>query len=268
MGPSPAWMQRRLTLAGMRPISNVVDVTNYVMLDSADRCTRSTSAGSPGAWIVVRLAWSAGEKMTTLDGVERTLTSADLLHLRRGAGTTGHRGDHGRRGGRGLQLHHRDPLGVGVLRAERHRPAPPKRLGLRSEASARFERGVDPNNTATLARRARWELFAPGRGRSTGCGRDRRLSRNPSSGRGIQRAGPSASTRRLLGTSFSGRGRSREYLTPLGIEVRRRRGDCSHVFRPRPLRARSISSRKRRVVPGPANIAVRSRRTPRKIGGV
>ncbi len=84
VGPSPAWMQRRLRLAGMRPINNVVDVTNYTMLEwgeplhafDYDRLVARADGGTPS--ITVRLA-RPGETMTTLDDAERTLTPKTLL---------------------------------------------------------------------------------------------------------------------------------------------------------------------------------------------
>ena len=72
MGPSPAWMQQRLVKAGMRPISNVVDVTNYVLLERNQPLHAFDLERLAGRGIVVRLA-HAGERMTTLDGVEREL---------------------------------------------------------------------------------------------------------------------------------------------------------------------------------------------------
>ena len=71
MGESPDWLQRRLVLAGMRPISNVVDVTNYVMLERCRPLHAFDLDRLAGRGIVVRLARD-GEKMTTLDGVERS----------------------------------------------------------------------------------------------------------------------------------------------------------------------------------------------------
>ncbi|MDH4137682.1 MAG: phenylalanine--tRNA ligase subunit beta, partial [Anaerolineae bacterium] len=84
IGPSPYWMQRRLTLAGMRPISNIVDITNYVMLEWGQplhafdyrELRGRTDDGSPV--IIVRRA-QPGEIMTTLDGVERALAPDMLL---------------------------------------------------------------------------------------------------------------------------------------------------------------------------------------------
>jgi len=84
IGPSPQWLQRRLTLAGMRPISNIVDVTNYVMLElgqplhAFDYDRLVARAGGQPPTIIVRRA-HPGEEMTTLDGQRRKLTPDMLL---------------------------------------------------------------------------------------------------------------------------------------------------------------------------------------------
>src|SRR5262249_54877731 len=89
-GPAPGWMQRRLTYAGMRPISNIVDITNYVMLEwgqplhAFDYDTLVKRAGGAVPHITVRPA-RAGEKITTLDKVERELT-LDILVIADSAG--------------------------------------------------------------------------------------------------------------------------------------------------------------------------------------
>jgi phenylalanyl-tRNA synthetase beta chain len=152
MGESPEWMQRRLRLAGMRPISNVVDVTNYVMLERCRPLHAFDLGRLAGRGIVVRVA-SAGEKMTTLDGVERDLHPEDLLicDAERApqaiAGIMGGRDSEVDEQTREILLEsaYFEPAGIA---------ASAKRLGLRSEASARFERGIDPNGAATGAARA------------------------------------------------------------------------------------------------------------------
>ena len=143
MGPSPDWMQRRLTLAGMRPISNVVDVTNYVMLERGQPSHAFDLDRLRGPGLVVRTA-TEGETLTTLDDVERKLLPSDLLICdadRRPQAIAGIMGGaeaevHAGTTGIVLEVAYFAPMGISMTS---------KRLGLRSEASARFERGVDPN---------------------------------------------------------------------------------------------------------------------------
>ena len=157
MGPSPEWMQQRLRLAGMRPISNVVDVTNYVMLERCRPLHAFDLGRLAGRGIVVRLA-TDGEQMVTLDDVTRTFTAEDLLICdaeRRPQGIAGIFG--------GAEAEVADDTTEILLESAYFEPAgiarTAKRLGLRTEASARFERGIDPNGTASGAMRA-MELFA------------------------------------------------------------------------------------------------------------
>ena len=143
--PSPAWLQRRLTQAGMRPIGLAVDVTNYVMLDLGQPM-HAYDLATLTAPVVVRRA-RAGELTTTLDGVERTLDAQDLLvtdstggRAARVLGIAGVMGGADSEVGDGttdllLEAAHFDPVTV-ARSSRRHR--------LTSEASKRFERGVDP----------------------------------------------------------------------------------------------------------------------------
>jgi phenylalanyl-tRNA synthetase beta chain len=140
---APFWMRRRLQQAGMRPISLVVDVTNYVML-SLGQPLHAYDLGLLDGPITVRRA-RPGERLTTLDGVERPLHAEDLLIT---DGPTADRaiGLAGVMGGGETEVSARtrdvlieaawfDPVSV-ARTARRHR--------LPSEASRRFERGVDP----------------------------------------------------------------------------------------------------------------------------
>ena len=156
VAPSPGWMAQRLTKAGMRPISNVVDVTNYVMLERGQPLHAFDLNLLGGRGIVVRMA-NEGEKITTLDGAERTLSAEDLLICDANrapqaiAGVMGAGGSEVSGATSAVLLESAYFTPDGILRTS-------KRLGLRTESSARFERGVDPNGTALAAERA-WELF-------------------------------------------------------------------------------------------------------------
>jgi phenylalanyl-tRNA synthetase beta chain len=147
--PSPQWLARRVQLAGMRPISLAVDVTNFVMLELGQPIHGYDKDALQGP-IVVRRARD-GEKLTTLDGVSRTLDIEDLL-------ITDDRGPIGLAGVMGgedtemsasttsvvVEAAHFDPVTI-ARGARRHK--------LPSEASKRFERGIDPTISAVAARR-------------------------------------------------------------------------------------------------------------------
>jgi phenylalanyl-tRNA synthetase beta chain len=158
LGPSPAWLAQRLVKAGMRPISNVVDVTNYVLLERNQPLHAFDLARLAGAGIVVRLA-TAGERMTTLDGVERELAPEDLLICdaervpQAIAGIMGGSTSEVSAATSEILLESAYFERMGVARTS-------KRLKLRSESSARFERGIDPDAVARNAERTMELLVA------------------------------------------------------------------------------------------------------------
>jgi len=142
VGPSARWMQRRLALAGMRPINNVVDVSNYVMLEVNNPNHAYDLETLGGGGFRIRRA-NDGERITTLDGVERTLARRDLLIC---DATDVPIGVAGIMGGRDSEISENTTtvaLEVAWFEPEGIGQSVPH-LGLRSEASARFERGVDP----------------------------------------------------------------------------------------------------------------------------
>ena len=140
IGSSPAWLAERLEAAGVRPINNIVDVTNYVMLEMGQPMHAFDAARLDGGRLVIRRA-AAGEPLTTLDGVERRL-DADMLVIAdaRRATAVG-----GVMGGSTSEIH----AGTTkmVLESAYFQPASvrrtSKKLGLKTEASTRFERGGD-----------------------------------------------------------------------------------------------------------------------------
>ncbi len=143
VGPSAPWMARRLRAAGMRPISNVVDVSNYVMLELNQPNHAYDLDTLGGGGFRVRAA-ADGETITTLDGVERSLSGDDLLICDADDAPIGVAGVMG-----GLDTEITDETTTIALEVAWFEPVgvmqTAARLGLRSEASARFERGVDPH---------------------------------------------------------------------------------------------------------------------------
>jgi phenylalanyl-tRNA synthetase beta chain len=140
VGPSPTWLAERLTAAGVRPINNIVDVTNYVMLETGHPMHAFDAARLAGPEIRVRPA-RAGEKITTLDGQERKLDGSILVIADRDRAVA----VAGVMGGAATEVStstSRIALESAWFRPTAVRAAS-RRLGLKTEASARFERGAD-----------------------------------------------------------------------------------------------------------------------------
>ncbi len=142
VGTSPLWLQARLSAAGQRPINNVVDITNYVMLATAQPLHAFDLDRVPNGALYVRTA-ASGEKMTTLDEVERELDSETVLVCDR-EGPTGIAGIMGGQVSEVSEATTKVLLevanwnGTNILRTSRL-------LGLRSEASSRFEKQLHPD---------------------------------------------------------------------------------------------------------------------------
>ena len=144
---SPLWLQTKLMEAGMRPINNIVDITNYVMLEYGEPLHAFDASKLEGRKIKVRQA-KEGESLVTLDNVERKLIESDLVIADEKnpialAGVMG-----------GLDSEITDETRIVLFEGANFNPKnvrlTAKRYGLRSEASNRFEKGIDPN-LASLA---------------------------------------------------------------------------------------------------------------------
>ncbi len=154
LGPSPQWMQKRLTLAGMRPISNIVDITNYVMLEMGQPLHAFDYNTVEGHKVIVRRA-RPGERLVTLDHVDRALdpNMLAICDVERPVGLAGVMG------GLNSEIEGEEGDRVDVLLESAHfDPGNTRRtarlLRLPSEASHRFERFVDPNLTVPALKRA------------------------------------------------------------------------------------------------------------------
>ncbi|HWV23890.1 MAG TPA: phenylalanine--tRNA ligase subunit beta [Thermomicrobiales bacterium] len=149
--PSPTWLARRLVAAGVRPVNNLVDVTNYVMLEIGQPLHAFDLTNVAGGRIIVRRAGDS-EQMETLDHTKRTFTSDDLLitDAEKPVAVAGVMG--------GVNSEVTDDTTSTLLESAnfdmvsvRHTA---RNLKLRTDASARFERGLDPELVEQAARRA------------------------------------------------------------------------------------------------------------------
>ena len=159
IAPSPEWLQRRLQAAGIRPINNVVDVTNYILLEwgqplhAFDADKLQAVGGNQAVQMGVRYAEKQGESLKTLDGQERQLQAVNLLITANNtpvalAGVIGGENTEVSEGTQNIVLESAifDPVAV--------RKSARSQGGIRSEASTRYERGVNLAELETAAHRA------------------------------------------------------------------------------------------------------------------
>ncbi|TCS79750.1 phenylalanyl-tRNA synthetase beta subunit [Muricomes intestini] len=151
IAPSPKWMQRRLSSVGIRPINNLVDITNYVMEEYGQPMHAYDLDTIAGHQIIVKTA-KDGDKFTTLDGQERAVDK-DILMICDGEKAIGIAGIMG--GENSMITDNVKTMlfeaacfdGVNIRKSS-------KRVGLRTDASGKFEKGLDPNNAQAAIDRA------------------------------------------------------------------------------------------------------------------
>ena len=150
IGPSPLWLQAYLMQAGVRPISNIVDLTNFVMLEYGQPLHAFDLDSLKNKKIAVRMA-KDGEETVTLDGETRKLTSDDIL-ITDGSEIIGLAGI---MGGLDSEITEKtvNVLLEGAIFNKENIRKTSRRLNLRSEASSRFEKGIDPNLAKTAVDR-------------------------------------------------------------------------------------------------------------------
>ncbi len=151
IGPSPKWMVKRLKACGMRSINNIVDITNYVMLEMGQPMHAFDIESIEGKHITVRRAKN-GEKITTLDEIERTLDENDLVisDTKKAVAIAGVMG------GQNSEIE-KDTKTVVFESAVFYGGAvrkTAKKVGLRTESSSRFEKGLSPENALRAVNRA------------------------------------------------------------------------------------------------------------------
>ena len=151
IAPSPEWLQKKLLAVGLRPINNVVDITNFILMEIGQPLHAFDASRITGGKVVVRRA-AEGEKFVTLDGVEHTLSAQDLMICNTEkpmciAGVFG-----------GLESGITDSTTTVFLESAYFNPTSirktSKRLGIKTDASFRYERGTDPEIIPYAARRA------------------------------------------------------------------------------------------------------------------
>jgi phenylalanyl-tRNA synthetase beta chain len=211
VGASPAWLAERLTTAGVRPISNIVDVTNYVMLELGQPMHAFDLERLAGRRLVIRSA-RPDERLRTLDGADRAL-APDMLVIadgERASAIGGVMGGHDSEIGPATRL-------IALSSAYFHPPSirrTSKRLGLKTEASIRFERGGDIAAPPLGIRRAAALFAAIGAGRPLGT----LIDRYPSPRQPVQVALRASRISQLLGHEVPAADVVR-ILEPLGFEA-------------------------------------------------
>lgn len=151
IGPSPKWMQRRLASVGIRPINNLVDITNYVMEEYGQPMHAYDLDTIEEKEIVVRTA-ARGEKFTTLDGQEREMDESVLMICdgKKSIGIAGIMGGENSMITDDVQTMLFEAAcfdGTNIRKSS-------KKIGLRTDASGKFEKGLDPNNAEAAIDRA------------------------------------------------------------------------------------------------------------------
>ncbi len=169
IAPSPEWLQKKLLAVGLRPINNVVDITNFILMEIGQPLHAFDASRITGGKVVVRRA-AEGEKFVTLDGVERTLSAQDLMICNTEkpmciAGVFG-----------GLESGITDSTTTVFLESAYFNPTSirktSKRLGIKTDASFRYERGTDPEIIPYAARRAALLMQELAGARVVGCVRE------------------------------------------------------------------------------------------------
>ena len=196
IGPSPKWMQRCLASNGIRPINNLVDITNYVMEEYGQPMHAYDLDTIEGREIIVRRA-AEGEKFVTLDGQERTMDE-NVLMICDGAKAVGIGGIMGGENSMITDHVHTVLFEAACFDGTNIRLSS-KRIGLRTDASGKFEKGLDPNNAEAAIDRACQLMEELGAGEVVGgivdvCSETREPSRVPFEPERINA---------LLGTSLS-----------------------------------------------------------------
>jgi phenylalanyl-tRNA synthetase beta chain len=221
--PSPDWMQRRLVAAGMRPISNIVDVTNYLMLEWGQPLHAFDYDKLQGQHIIVRNA-RPGEELVTLDGQKRELTAETLMICdERGpvavAGVMG-----------GLDTEVTDATTTVLLESASFNQTSirrtARRLRLQSEASKRFERGLPAEQTLMAGRRATQLMLELGGGTAAPGVADTYPVKQPKREFDV----PLGEFKRLLGCDYPVQQKT-TILENLGFEVKVK-GETLHVVAP------------------------------------
>ena len=224
IAPSPEWMQNELRAAGINPKNNLVDITNYVLFELGQPLHAFDADKIEGGKVVVRSA-AEGENFVTLDGVERTLTANDLMicSAERPMCIAGVYG--------GLDSGISDQTVNVFIESAYFHPVwvrkTAKRFGLNTDASFRFERGIDPNIQVYALKRAAMLMQELAGGRIT----SEIIDINPTPASHFEFDFSMERARKLIGKELSEE-TFLSILASLDVEIRGREGEVLHVAVP------------------------------------